>query len=57
MKFIENGSVTTPAGFTASGYHCGIRKSQKKKDISLIFCEKRCAAAAVYTKNLVKGAP
>ncbi|MBQ6051715.1 MAG: bifunctional glutamate N-acetyltransferase/amino-acid acetyltransferase ArgJ [Clostridia bacterium] len=57
MKFIENGSVTTPAGFTASGYHCGIRKSQKKKDISLIFCEKRCAAAAVYTRNLVKGAP
>ena len=57
MEFIENGSVTTPAGFTASGYHCGIRKSQKKKDISLIFCEKRCAAAAVYTKNLVKGAP
>ena len=57
MNFVENGSVTTPKGFTASGYHCGIRKSQKKKDISLIFCEKRCAAAAVYTKNLVKGAP
>ena len=57
MNFLENGSVTTPKGFTASGYHCGIRKSQKKKDISLIFCEKRCAAAAVYTRNLVKGAP
>ncbi len=57
MNFVENGSVTTPRGFTASGCHCGIRKNQNKKDISLIFCEKRCAAAAVYTKNLVKGAP
>ena len=57
MNFIENGSVTSPKGFTASGVHCGIRKNQSKKDLALIFCEKRCTAAAVYTKNLVKGAP
>jgi len=57
MNFIENGSVTSPKGFTASGVHCGIRKNQTKKDISLIYCEKRCTAAAVYTRNLVKGAP
>ena len=57
MKFIENGSVTSPKGFTASGVHCGIRKNQSKKDLALIFCEKKCTAAAVYTRNLVKGAP
>ena len=57
MNFIENGSVTTPKGFLASGVHCGIRKNQTKKDLALIFAEVPCTAAAVYTKNLVKGAP
>lgn len=57
MKFIENGSITTPKGFTASGVHCGIRKNQTKKDLSLIFSEVPCVSTAVYTQNLVKGAP
>ena len=56
MKFI-NGSVTAAKGFKASGVHCGIRKNRSKKDLALIVCEKRAAAACVYTKNLVKGAP
>ncbi len=37
--------------------HCGIRKHSEKKDLALILSEKRAPAAAVYTKNLVKGAP
>ena len=57
MKFIENGSVTSPKGFLASGVRCGIRPTQTKKDLALIFAEVPCTAAAVYTKNLVKGAP
>ncbi|MBQ3593380.1 MAG: bifunctional glutamate N-acetyltransferase/amino-acid acetyltransferase ArgJ, partial [Clostridia bacterium] len=57
MKFIENGSVTSPKGFLASGVRCGIRPSQTKKDLALIFAQVPCTAAAVYTKNLVKGAP
>lgn len=56
MKLIEGG-VCAAKGFTASGVHCGIRKNKTKKDIALIYSEKRAAAAAVYTKNLVKGAP
>ena len=56
MKFI-NGSVTAAKGFKASGVHCGIRKNRSKNDLALIVCEKRAAAACVYTKNLVKGAP
>ena len=56
MKQI-NGGVCAAKGFTASGVHCGIRKNKTKRDIALIWSEKRCAAAAVYTKNLVKGAP
>ncbi len=51
------GGVTAAKGFSASGVHCGIRKNRTKRDIALIFSETRAAAAAVYTTNLVKGAP
>ena len=56
MEFI-NGGVLAAKGFKASGVHCGIRKNKDKKDIALIYSTTRCAAAATYTKNLVKGAP
>ena len=54
---VISGSVSAPKGFTASGVHCGIRKSRTKRDLALIFSEKPCSAAAVYTTNKVKGAP
>lgn len=56
MRQIEGG-ICAAKGFTASGIHCGIRKNRTKKDLSLIFSEVRASAAAVYTTNLVKGAP
>jgi len=56
MKII-NGGVCAAKGFTASGVHCGVRKNKTKRDIALIYSEKRAAAAAVYTTNKVKGAP
>ncbi len=56
MEFIDGG-VCAAKGFTAGGIHCGIRKNRTKRDLSLIISEKRAAAAAVYTTNLVKGAP
>ena len=59
MEHLEiiSGGVCAARGFTASGVHCGIRKNRSKRDLALIFSEKRAAAAAVYTTNLVKGAP
>ncbi|HIS67981.1 MAG TPA: bifunctional glutamate N-acetyltransferase/amino-acid acetyltransferase ArgJ [Candidatus Gallacutalibacter stercoravium] len=56
MQFVSGG-VTAAKGFTAAGVHCGIRKNKSKRDLAMIYCEKPCAAAAVYTQNLVKGAP
>ncbi len=56
MEKIEGG-VSAAKGFLSSGVHCGIRKNKSKRDLALIYSEKRAAAAAVYTKNLVKGAP
>lgn len=56
MKDISGG-VCAPKGFRAAGIHAGIRKNKTKKDLALIVCDVRCAAAGVYTSNLVKGAP
>lgn len=56
MKVI-NGGVCAAQGFSASGIHCGIRKNKSKRDLALIYSEKRAACASVYTTNKVKGAP
>ncbi len=56
MKTV-NGGVCAAKGFYANGIHCGIRKNKTKKDLTLIYSEKIANAAAVYTTNLVKGAP
>lgn len=56
VSFIEGG-VCAPAGFIAGGVHCGIRRNKSKLDLCLIYSQKRCNAAAVYTTNKVFGAP
>ena len=56
-SFIDKGGVTAPKGFLAAGVHCGIRRNRSKRDLALIYSEAPASAAAVYTQNLVKGAP
>ena len=56
MKLI-NGGVCAAKGFVANGIHCGIRKNKTKRDLAMIMSECPASAAAVYTTNLVKGAP
>ena len=56
MKKIEGG-VCAAKGFKANGIHCGIRHNRTKRDLCMIVSDVPAAAAAVYTQNLVKGAP
>ncbi len=56
MEVIKGG-VCAAKGYKANGIHCGIRKNRTKRDLSLIYSEVPAIAAAVYTNNLVKGAP
>ncbi|NLP47462.1 MAG: bifunctional ornithine acetyltransferase/N-acetylglutamate synthase [Clostridiales bacterium] len=56
ISFIDGG-VCAPRGFLANGVHCGLRKNKSKLDLALIYSKEPCAAAAVYTQNLVFGAP
>lgn len=51
-----NGGITAPKGFLASGLNAGI-KNQTKKDMAMFFSSTPCAAAGVFTSNLVKAAP
>ncbi|MEE8369390.1 MAG: bifunctional glutamate N-acetyltransferase/amino-acid acetyltransferase ArgJ [Dehalococcoidia bacterium] len=56
-KLIAEGGVTTPSGFLAGGVWAGIRADSRKLDLGLLYSEKPCTAAGVYTSNRVKAAP
>ncbi|MBN2413220.1 bifunctional glutamate N-acetyltransferase/amino-acid acetyltransferase ArgJ [candidate division KSB1 bacterium] len=48
---IQNGSVTTPEGYKASGIHCLIKQSGP--DLALIASDMPCNLAAMFTTNRV----
>ena len=52
-----SGGICAAKGFSANGICCGIKKKSTKADLALIYSQKKAAAAAVYTTNLVYGAP
>ena len=52
-----NGGVCAAQGLTANGIQCGIRKNTTKADLALVLSKVPANAAAIYTTNLVKGAP
>jgi len=50
--------VPLPAGFRVAGVACGVKDpTSPKKDLALFVSERTCAAAGVFTTNLVCGAP
>jgi len=49
-------SVAAAAGFAAAGVECGVRGAGVR-DLGLLFSEFPCEAAAVFTRNVLKGAP
>jgi len=55
VKTIEGG-ICAPKGFLASGIRCGIKASAAKRDLALVFSERPCTSAAVFTSNLVQAA-
>lgn len=48
-------STLLPKGFFASGVNCGVRRY--RPDLGLLYTEKDCVAAGVFTVNEAKGAP
>ncbi|MEM6823352.1 MAG: bifunctional glutamate N-acetyltransferase/amino-acid acetyltransferase ArgJ [Verrucomicrobiota bacterium] len=56
MKWLKEGSITSPQGFAAAGISCGI-KAKKKKDLALIVSEAEASVGAAFTTNRIKAAP
>lgn len=56
IELIENGSVTSPAGFLAAGVVAGFKKS-KKSDFAMLYSQYDCNAAGTFTSNLFPAAP
>ncbi len=54
MKVLPKG-LGEVNGFLSLGKHIGIKK--RKKDFAVLYCKTACNTAAVYTKNVIKGAP
>ena len=52
----RSGGVAAAAGFTVAGVACGVRGAGGR-DLGLLFSELPCEAAAVFTCNVLKGAP
>ena len=53
VKFIQGG-VCASQGFTANGIHSGLKASRKTFDTALVYSQKLCDAAGLFTSNKVK---
>ncbi len=57
IEFVSQGTVTSPRGFLAGAAYGGINKHARfKLDIGLLLSQTPCQAAAVFTRNQLKGA-
>ena len=57
LTYIDGG-VCAARGFRSAGIHVGVKTHNvNKKDLALIVSDVDCAAAAVFTTNVVKAAP
>ena len=56
MQILENGSVTSPRGFTAAAVAAEI-KYTGRTDLAIVYSKVPAQAAAVYTLNRFKAAP
>lgn len=52
----KNGGITAVKGFEAAGVEAGI-KYHNRKDMAIIYSERPCVTAGVFTSNVVKAAP
>ena len=55
MKTVDGG-VNAAKGFYAAGVEAGV-KYKNRKDMAMVYSEKPCKAAGVFTSNIVKAAP
>lgn len=55
MELLTNEEARLAQGYQAAGVWCGIKRA--KKDLAILYSQTQAAAAGVFTKNVVQGAP
>ena len=55
---VPDGTITAPLGFVAGATHAGIKYPEPDRlDLTLLYSERPCAAAGVFTQNSFRGPP
>ena len=58
ITLIPDGTVTSPLGFTAGATNAGVKfAGTERLDLGVLAADRPCAAAGVFTKSTVPGAP
>jgi glutamate N-acetyltransferase/amino-acid N-acetyltransferase len=57
LQWIDGGSVTAPAGFSAGGVYTGVKTygEEPRLDLGVLLADRDCAVAGVFTRNQVIG--
>jgi glutamate N-acetyltransferase/amino-acid N-acetyltransferase len=54
--FIPGGTVTSPRGFLAGAVYAGIKKDDTRLDLGILYSEKPCVTAGMFTTSRIKAA-
>lgn len=55
-RILEDGHVSSPRGFRATGISCGL-KEVRARDLALVFSQQPCRVASLFTTSLIRAAP
>jgi glutamate N-acetyltransferase/amino-acid N-acetyltransferase len=53
----EDGHIATPAGYRATGVSAGLKDLKKARDLALVYSQRPCKAAAMFTTSGTRAAP
>lgn len=54
--FLEDGHVSSPRGFRATGVSCGL-KEVRARDLALVYSQRDCRVAALFSSSVIQAAP
>ena len=53
----EDGHISSPTGFRATGVSCGLKEGSKARDLALVYSTNPCTVAAMFTTSATPAAP
>lgn len=53
----EDGHISSPFGYRATGISCGLKDGSKARDVGLVYSTEPCKAAAMFTTSTTRAGP